>query len=169
MTYVAKKNEAYDEKQVMQKVISAPLTLPSLFVVTTEAMDEPKKSNYLRILDENIEPKVKLGDEPKVEPENAQKAKMEESEKHCEKMCKEKMFNLEKQVSAIGKLNEVLDKQGSLPDEPENRMVKDIIIPLYGEMCSFVCGDNESLEYAIPARECRNTLNPESQVLEFYG
>eukprot|EP00957_Ditylum_brightwellii_P178432 13591135-Ditylum_brightwellii.AAC.1 len=55
---------------------------------------------------------------------------MEKSEKHCEKMCNENMFNSVKQVSAIEKFNKCLDKKGSLPDEPENRMVKDIIIPL---------------------------------------
>eukprot|EP00957_Ditylum_brightwellii_P158898 12094250-Ditylum_brightwellii.AAC.1 len=54
---------------------------------------------------------------------------MEKLEKHCEKMCKGKMFNSKKQVSAIGKLNKVMDKQESLPDELENRTVKDIIIP----------------------------------------
>eukprot|EP00957_Ditylum_brightwellii_P146778 11174068-Ditylum_brightwellii.AAC.1 len=55
---------------------------------------------------------------------------MEKSEKHCEKMCNENMFNSVKQVSAIENFNKHLDKQGSLPDEPENRMVKDIIVML---------------------------------------
>eukprot|EP00957_Ditylum_brightwellii_P154175 11732244-Ditylum_brightwellii.AAC.2 len=36
----------------------------------TEAMDEPKISNCMISLGENIEPKVKLGDKPKVEQEN---------------------------------------------------------------------------------------------------
>eukprot|EP00957_Ditylum_brightwellii_P192563 14661067-Ditylum_brightwellii.AAC.2 len=90
MTYVAKKNETHDEKQVMWKIITTPLTLMSSFGVTTEAMDEPKRSNCLSILDKNIKPKVKSGFKPKVEPENAQKSKMEKPEKLCEKMCKEK-------------------------------------------------------------------------------
>eukprot|EP00957_Ditylum_brightwellii_P200169 15259642-Ditylum_brightwellii.AAC.1 len=97
MTYMARKNEA-------------------------QAIDEPKRSNCLGILDENIEQKVKSGDEPKVEPKNAQKAKREKSEKYCDKMCKENVINFEKQASAIEKSNKCLDKQGSLSDEPEKRM-----------------------------------------------
>eukprot|EP00957_Ditylum_brightwellii_P176590 13449682-Ditylum_brightwellii.AAC.1 len=40
------------------------------------------------------------------------------------------MINSKKQGSAIEKLNKCLVKRGSLPDELEKRMVKDIIITL---------------------------------------
>eukprot|EP00957_Ditylum_brightwellii_P154174 11732244-Ditylum_brightwellii.AAC.1 len=55
---------------------------------------------------------------------------MEKSEKRCKKMCEENMINSKKQVCVTKKWNKCLDKQGSLPDELEKRMVKDITITL---------------------------------------
>eukprot|EP00957_Ditylum_brightwellii_P011090 840575-Ditylum_brightwellii.AAC.1 len=95
-----------------------------------EVLNKPKRTYYASIPTSRNELKEPRELNKLKHNENAWKAKTDKAEILCEEMEEKNMINSKKQVSVTEKLNKCLDKQGSSPDEPEKRTVRDTIVTL---------------------------------------